>query len=240
MDAAGWVSAGPECGDSMKRIDLIGFDVDGTLIRHPQGRVIWEVLNLRFGGTDEQNRQRYQRYLNGDVTYDQWVEMDVSDWIRAGATREDVMNCVAEFELIGGAREAVDELKAMGFKLAVISGTIDIVIDTLFPEHPFDDVYTNRVFFNSEGLLDSWRATPFDWHGKADALRQISARHGVPLSRSAFVGDGDNDVSLLGVSGFFVAFQPRSQRLAREADVVISDNTLHRLPEVFRPRCKGE
>jgi phosphoserine phosphatase len=232
--------SGRERGDSVKEIDLIGFDVDGTLVRHPHGRVIWEVLNLRYGGTEEQNRQRYSRYVAGDMTYDEWVEMDVTDWIEAGATRQEMLKCVEEFELIEGAREAVDELKARGFKLAVISGTIDIVIDALFPEHPFEEVFTNKVFFNNNGVLESWQATPFDWHGKADALRQIATRHGIPLSRSAFVGDGDNDVSLLGVSGFFVAFQPRSEKLAREADVVIKDNTLHRLPEVFGSPRKGD
>ena len=34
----------------MKPYDLICFDVDGTLIEHPSGKVIWEVLNEKYVG----------------------------------------------------------------------------------------------------------------------------------------------------------------------------------------------
>ena len=44
-------------------IDLICFDVDGTLVRHPTGMVIWEVLNIRFGGSVEQTEYRQQSRL---------------------------------------------------------------------------------------------------------------------------------------------------------------------------------
>jgi phosphoserine phosphatase len=223
----------------MKPLDLIAFDVDGTLVRHPTGRVIWEILNLRYGGSDERNRERYGRFRSGDITYAQWVEMDVSDWIAGGATRDEIMESVAEFELIDGAREAVHELKDRGHRLAVISGTIDVVLDGLFPDHPFDIVHTNRVFFDASGRLESWRATLYDGPGKVDALRMITESHGVPLAQSAFVGDGENDEDLLGVAGFFVAYRPRSQRLAKEADVVIDDDTLRGLPDIFDARHRG-
>lgn len=223
----------------MKDIDLIAFDVDGTLVRHPSGRVIWEVLNLRYGGSDERNRQRYRRYRSGEITYAEWVAMDVGDWIAGGATREEVLESVEEFDLIEGARDAVHELKARGFKLAVISGTIDIVLDSLFPDHPFDTVYTNRIFFDDDGRLDSWRATPYDGHGKVTAIKRLAEHHAVPLSRSAFVGDGENDEPVLGVTGFFVAFQPRSRVLAEGADVVINDNHLRGLPALFASERGG-
>jgi phosphoserine phosphatase len=217
-----------------KNFDLIGFDVDGTLVRHPTGRVIWEVLNLRYGGSEEINRDRYDSYHRGDLAYDKWVELDIGGWQAAGATRDEILESVDEFELVGGAWETVHELKKRGFKLAVISGTLDILLDHLFPDHPFDEVYTNKIFFNGDGTVESWRATPFDGHGKPRALRDIAERHGVPLSRSAFVGDGENDVPLLDVSGFFVAYQPKSTTLETRADVVIRDDGLHALLDVFK------
>lgn len=224
----------------MKSIDLIAFDVDGTLVRHPTGHVIWEILNLRYGNTVEVNRQRYAKFLRGELTYEEWVALDVTGWIAAGATRDEIMESVAEFNLVDGAREAVHALKDQGYKLAVISGTIDVVLDGLFPDHPFDDVFTNHVYFDDEGKLASWKATPYDGHGKATALRQIAERHGVPLLRSAFVGDGDNDVPVLGVSGFFVAFQPRSPKLERGADVVIREDNLHGLPALIAAKAGRE
>jgi phosphoserine phosphatase len=213
--------------------DLVCFDVDGTLVRHPSGLVIWEILNLRFGGTREINRLRYQMYCEGKLSYERWVKLDVSGWIDKGATREEIVESVREFSLFDGARETVHELKRRGLTLGVISGTLDIVLDTLFPDHPFDEVYTNKIFFDERGKLSAWEATRFDTHGKPEALRDMASRHGVPLSRTAFVGDGENDVPLLGVAGCFVAFRPRSRELTDGADVILGEGELDKLLELF-------
>jgi phosphoserine phosphatase len=217
-----------------REYDLICFDVDGTLVRHPSGLVIWEVLNLRYGGSKEINRFRYQMYCEGKLPYERWVELDVSSWIEKGATRDEILEAVREFSLFPGARETVHELKKRGLVLGVISGTLNLVLDTLFPDHPFDEVYTNRVFFDGLGKLDRWEATRFDTHGKPDALRDMAKRHGVPLERTAFVGDGENDVPLLGVVGFFAAFRPRSKELLEEANIVLGEDELPGLLDIFK------
>ncbi|UCG52774.1 MAG: HAD family phosphatase [Candidatus Latescibacterota bacterium] len=213
--------------------DLICFDVDGTLVRHPSGMVIWEILNLKYGGSNEINRLRYQMYCEGRLSYERWVQLDVQTWIDRGATRDEVVSSIQEFSLFEGARETVHELKNRGYRLGVISGTIDIVLDTLFPDHPFDTVYTNKIFFDEEGKLEAWRATRFDSHGKPVALREIAQKNDIPLSRTAYVGDGENDIPLLGVAGYFVAFRPRSRELAEGADLVIADEDLPKLLEIF-------
>ena len=210
--------------------DLICFDVDGTLVRHPTGKVIWEVLNGRFTGDDTVNTERHRWYNEGRISYEQWVELDVQGWITAGATRDQIVEAVREFDHFEGAHETLWELKRRGVRLAIISGTLDVVIDTLFPEHPFDDVYSNRLIFGARGRLVGWQATPFDLHGKPTALRELSRKHAVSLDRSAFVGDGENDVPMIGVAGCVVAFNPRSRELAERAHhVVLEPNLSHLL-----------
>jgi phosphoserine phosphatase len=120
-----------------------------------------------------------------------------------------------------------------GIRLAIISGTLDVVIDALFPDHPFDDVYSNRLVFNDAGVLTGWQATPFDLEGKPVALRELSIRHAVALDRAAFVGDGANDVPMVGVAGCVVAFNPRSRELARLANHVIHEPNLSRVLELI-------
>jgi len=213
----------------MSRYGLICFDVDGTLVKHPTDKVIWEILNLRFIGDDSVNQERYRMYREGEITYAKWVELDVSGWIEAGATREQVEASVREFEHHDGVLETVHALKRRGAVLALISGTLDVVIDTLFPDHPFDDVFCNRLVFDDDGRLSGWRATPFDLHGKPDALRQLSEKHGVPLERTAFIGDGENDVPVIGVAGTVVAFNPRSEALEKGADHVVRNGNMREL-----------
>lgn len=215
------------------KYDLVCFDVDGTLIRHPSDKVIWEILNIRFTGDDSVNRKRYQMYLTGEISYADWVRLDVGGWIEAQATRDQVVEAVREFQVYPGAMETVHKLKDRGVYLAVISGTIDVVIDTLFPDHPFDDVFTNKIRFDGDGKVEGWEATPYDLHGKPVALRDLAKRRGVPLGRTAFVGDGENDVPIIGVAGCVVAFNPRSEALERGADRVMRDKNMLELLDLL-------
>lgn len=213
--------------------DLICFDVDGTLVRHPSGKVIWEILNRRFTGDDAVNAERHRWYDEGKITYPQWVEMDVQGWIDAKATRGDIVDAIREFEHFDGAHRTLYELKRRGARLAVISGTLDVVIDTMFPEHPFDDVYSNRLLFNERGRLTGWQATPFDLEGKPVALRELSKKHDVALARAAFVGDGANDIPMVGVAGCVVAFNPRSRELEQRANHVVREPNLSLLLDLI-------
>ena len=62
--------------------------------------------------------------------------------------------------------------------------------------------------------------------GKAQALRAIGMREGVPLSRCAFVGDSSNDIWIAREAGFAVAFNPRSDELERIAGAVVRSDDL--------------
>lgn len=218
----------------MSRYDLICFDVDGTLVTHPSGKVIWEVLNLRFTGGDAINQERLRMYREGEITYAQWVELDVQGWIDAGAVRGQIVESVREFSTPDGVSETIETLRSDGAKIALVSGTLDIVIETLFPDRLFDDVFSNGLLFDEQDRLVGWRATPFDLDGKPEALRQLADKHGTSLERTAFVGDGENDLPVLGVAGTVVAFNPRSAELERRADHVLRSKDTRELLHYLR------
>jgi phosphoserine phosphatase len=209
-----------------RRFDLVAFDVDGTLVHHPEDKTVWEVLNFRLTGSDDQNAERWGLYKEGKLSYAEWVALDIGSWREAGATRELMMNSLEGLTLVEGARETLHELKAQGVRLAVISGTLDFLLDALFPDHPFDEVYTNRLVFDAEGGISHWHATPFDMEGKGIALRSIAHREDIPLARCAFVGDHSNDLEAARLAGFSVAFNPKSAELEAVASVVVRSRDL--------------
>jgi phosphoserine phosphatase len=133
---------------------------------------------------------------------------------------------MAELRLVTGARETVSVLKRRGYHLGVISGTLDLTLELLFPDHPFEEVFTNRVTFDRAGRLVGWHATPFDMAGKARALRQMAEHRGLSLQRCAFVGDHLNDVEVAREAGFAVAFRPKCEELRRTARVVVEEADL--------------
>lgn len=204
-----------------RRFDLVAFDVDGTLVHHPEDKTVWEVLNFRFTGSDDQNVERWALYNQGKLSYAEWVALDIASWRDAGATRDEILGSLDRLTLVVGARETLHELKTRGTRLAVISGTLDLLLDSLFPDHPFDEVYANRIVFDLEGHISHWHATPFDMDGKGVALRAIAQREQIPLSRCAFVGDHANDLAAAQQAGFSVAFNPKSAELAAAASAVV-------------------
>jgi phosphoserine phosphatase len=209
-----------------RRFDLVAFDVDGTLVHHPEGKTVWEVLNHRFTGSDDQNAVRWDLYRKGKLSYAEWVALDVASWRDAGATRASMVASFTELTLVAGAREALDALKVSGMRLAVISGTLDLLLDALLPDHPFDEIYTNRIAFDAEGRISHWHATPFDMDGKGVALRSIALREDIPLARCAFVGDHENDVAAARIAGFSVAFNPKSAALEAASSAVVRSDDL--------------
>ncbi|MDM7914087.1 MAG: HAD family hydrolase [Candidatus Eisenbacteria bacterium] len=217
----------------MRPYDLICFDVDGTLVVHDEEKIVWEILNRRFRGDDAVDRTRFLDYSQGRIRYAEWVALDVGDWLRAGATREQILAAMDGLRLIEGTHETLAELKRRGYKLAIISGTLDIVLDRLLPEHPFDDVYLNRLQFDEGGRLTGCEATPYDVEGKARALREIAEREHIPLARCAFVGDSFNDVAVAREAGFAVALNPKCEELVAEADVVVRGADLRLLLPYF-------
>ncbi len=209
-----------------RRFDLVAFDVDGTLVHHAEDKTVWEVLNHRFTGSDDQNAARWDLYKRGKLSYAEWVALDIASWREAGATRETIVAAFRELTLVEGAPETLHTLKAGGARLAVISGTLDLLLDTLFPDHPFDEVYTNRIAFDAQGRITHWHATPFDMDGKGVALRSIALREQIPLSRCAFVGDHANDVAAARLAGCCVAFNPKSAELEASASAIVRSRDL--------------
>jgi len=206
--------------------DLVAFDVDGTLVQEPADRTVWEVLNERFTGRADHNVERYALYRAGKLSYAEWVEMDVTGWRDAGATREELIAAFAPLRVVDGTRETLEALAGAGYRLVVISGTLDLMLHTLLPGAPFEEIYCNHLGFDGRGRISHWKATPFDMEGKAKVFRALAMRLGVPLARCGFVGDSDNDVWVAREAGFTVAFNPKSPELEQAADVTVRSDDL--------------
>jgi len=179
------------------------------------------VLNERFTGTAEHNKERYALYREGKLSYAEWVALDVGGWREAGALRDDLIAGLAPLRLVTGAREALNALRDAECRLLAVSGTLDLMLDHLLPDHPFHEVYCNHIGFDEEGRITHWNATPFDMQGKAQLLRAVALREGIPLARCAFVGDSSNDVWIAREAGFSIAFNPKSAELERLAQAVV-------------------
>lgn len=203
---------------------LVAFDLDGTLI---QGTIfIWQTLHDAFRTDSVRRARAKEAFFAGQLTYREWFEHDLELLSHAGATQASMVAALEAVAPTPGAQETLAVLRRAGCKLAVLSGSIDLVLKRHFPEVRFDDVLINRIFFDQAGRIAGGAHTPYDLDHKGRGLQEIASRHGIPLAQVAFVGDNFNDLSAARVAGMAVAFNPRSSDLAQAAHVVISEPDL--------------
>ena len=208
-------------------IELVVFDVDGTLTKHSS---VWWRLHQHFGTTDE-GKQYYDRYFAGEITYDMWADLDAGLW--KGKTLDEVMKVVAATQLTPGSKEAIETLKDYGLKTAILSGGLDIMANDIGRRVGIDYVLTNTLH-HKDGVLTGKVDNLVAWGGKSDAVHQINTHFDIPLEKTAFVGDGRNDMSVFKVVGLAIAYNPEDQEVADSANVAIYEDDLRTiLPHVI-------
>lgn len=206
---------------------LIAFDVDGTLI--DDTIFVWKTLHDHFATDREARARAKDDFFAGRISYQRWFEHDIELLLARGANRARMIEAISAMRPMDGAHEALAALVDAEVTLAVISGSLSFVLDHVFPEHPITDVLINHVGFDEAGEIVSWRHTDYDMAHKADGLRMLAEKHGVPLERCAFVGDHFNDVEAVQLAGLGVAFNCKSDDLAAAADVVVDSSDLRDL-----------
>jgi len=213
-------------------IQLVVFDVDGTLTRHNS---VWWRLHEHFGTTAEGKRY-YDQYFAGEITYAEWADLDAGLW--KGKTLEEVKEVVQATNLAPGARETIQTLKNYDLKTAILSGGLDIMADDIGRRVGIDYVLTNRLF-HENGILTGEVENLVAWGGKSEDIQQINSYFEIPLEKTAFIGDGRNDMSVFEVVGLSIAYNPEDQDVADAADVVITNDDLrailpHIIPEFLQ------
>ena len=200
-------------------IQLVVFDVDGTLTKHSS---VWWRLHQHFGTTVE-GRLYYDQYFAGAIDYGTWADLDAGLW--KGKTLDEVMTVVEATQLTLGAEEAIKTLKEHDLKTAILSGGLDVMANDIGRRVGIDYVLTN-ILRHEDGILTGEVENLVAWGGKADVVQQINKHFEIPLEKTAFVGDGRNDMSVFEVVGLSIAYNPEDQDVADAANVVVHDDDL--------------
>ncbi|MBW2992769.1 HAD-IB family phosphatase [Candidatus Woesearchaeota archaeon] len=205
---------------------LVCFDLDGTII--DQTIFIWDTIHDFCGVSKEARRKAFDDFTNKKISYDEWYANDRVLLRKANCNKDKLFEAIKPLRLIPGALETLKELKKKGLKIAVISGSLDIVLEYLIPDYKeiFDDIFINKMFFDKEGNISGGESTPFDFEHKATALKKICKREGISPKECVFVGDNHNDVHIAELAGLSIAFNCKSETLAEIADVVIEKKDL--------------
>jgi phosphoserine phosphatase len=189
-------------GLERRAMRLIVMDVDSTLI---QDEVI-DLLADRAGCAAEvagvtesamRGELDFAASLRERVALLKGLDAGVLDEVRS------------TLRLTPGARTLIRTLKRLGYRCGIVSGGFTSVIQPLADELGIDYVAANTLEIAAGKLTGEVIEPIIDREGKTEALRRFARAAGVPLSQTVAVGDGANDLGMIGAAGLGVAFNAK-------------------------------
>jgi phosphoserine phosphatase len=187
---------------------LVVMDVDSTLI---QDEVI-ELVAARAGCLDEVAAVT-ESAMRGEIDFEESLRSRVA--LLAGLPESALADVRAQVRLAPGARTLVRILHRLGYRVALVSGGFTHVVVPLADELGITDVAANELEIVDGRLTGGIVGAVVDRAGKAEALARFAAAADVPVSQTVAIGDGANDLDMLGLAGLGIAFNAKP--VVREA-----------------------
>jgi len=186
---------------------LFAFDMDSTLI---EGEVIDELAKL--AGVAGEVVKVTEAAMRGEIEFQESFRRRVA--LLRGLKETRVRELLETIPLVEGAEQLIGTLKMLGYKTAILSGGFNFFAKHLQTRLGIDYVFANDLDI-VDGIVSGEVRTPIvDGARKAELLREIARLENISLDQVVAVGDGANDLPMLGIAGMGIAF--RAKPLVRQ------------------------
>lgn len=194
---------------------LICFDMDSTLI---QTECIDELA--KRAGVGDKVKAITARAMRGEIDFKESFKERVALLKGLDAS---VMKDIAEnMPITEGADRLMSVLKTCGYKIAILSGGFTYFGEYLRKKYGIDYVYANELEIGDDGkLTGNYVGDIVDGQRKAELLKLIAQVEKVNLAQTIAVGDGANDLPMIGEAGLGIAFHAKP-RVAANAQQSIN------------------
>lgn len=194
--------------------------MDGVLTTN---RSSWRIIHETLG-TD--NRINYEFYLNGKISYREFMLRDINDWLKAkpDITEEFILSIVRKIELREGLIYFMNRLKHFGFRTAIVSGGLYMLAQLINEQISFDEIMANQLLFDKSGRLlrdGNIMVVPTE---KGRNVRALQNKYSIPRERTVAIGDTKNDFSMFTESYYSILLNPEDNAENPYGKTVISDS----------------
>ncbi|MFJ2300848.1 phosphoserine phosphatase SerB [Oerskovia paurometabola] len=178
---------------------LVVMDVDSTLITQ-------EVVELLadHAGTRDLVADVTERAMRGEIDFAESLRERVATLAGVPVSAfEDVLEKVT---LTPGATELVAELQRRGWTVALVSGGFEEIVAPLAARLGITHFRANRLEVEDGRLTGRTTGPVIDRATKEATLRDLAAAEGVAMADTVAIGDGANDLDMIGAAGIGIAF----------------------------------
>jgi phosphoserine phosphatase len=187
---------------------LVVFDMDSTLI---ESEVIDELA--RAAGVGKEVAAVTEKAMRGEIDFTASLKLRVA--YLKGLDESVLQQVASNLQLTEGAEKLISNLKALGFKTAILSGGFQYFGQLLRARLGIDYVHANELEIMDGKLTGNVSGTIVDGNRKAQLLKQIAAKENIRMEQVIAVGDGANDLPMLNAAGLGIAF--RAKPIVRES-----------------------
>ena len=198
-------------------IKLVVFDLDNVIIDGEGIDEIGKLVNV-----EDQIAAITEQAMQGELNFETSIKQRVG--LLEGAAVDDIKKLADEMPLMAGAEETVKSLKENGFDVIIISGSFDIIANTIKQKLPVDEIFTNSLV-SKDGVLTGEVTGPLVSGNKLDVLKEYIADAGYTLDECISVGDGANDISMIESAKYGIAFNAKPT-LKENADIIVETRNL--------------
>jgi phosphoserine phosphatase len=186
---------------------LFAFDMDSTLI---EGEVIDELA--RLAGVGNEVARVTEAAMRGELEFKESFRRRVA--LLRGLPEARVRELLHTIPLVEGAEHLIGTLRMLGYKTAILSGGFLFFARHLQARLGIDYVYANDLDIRDGVVTGEVRTRIVDGARKAELLKEIAREENISLEQVVAVGDGANDLPMLGIAGMGIAF--RAKPLVRQ------------------------
>ncbi len=199
---------------------LAVFDLDGTLTRE---RSIWEYLHKRLGKWYGFAKKYQDRFLAGEINYEQFCELDAHVW--KGMTVEELSEIAQTVPFYSGVDKLIGHLKERGLKLAMVSSGLSLFSDWVHQKYGFDYSVSNDLL-HGNGVLTGKVKIQVYFDKKAEWVEKILKQFGVNPEEVIAIGDSKGDIDMFEMVGFPITFNSSCKELDQIASACIQSQNL--------------
>ncbi len=148
------------------------------------------------------------RSMNGEIAFEPALRERVAllKGLEVTVVERIVQN---RLTLAAGGRELVATMRANGAWTALVSGGFNVFTNRIAAKLGFDENRANRLIEQESRLTGNVAEPILGRAAKAEALLDISARLGLAPADAIAVGDGANDLDMIGLAGTGVALHAK-------------------------------
>ena len=202
-----------------RRKGILIADMDSTMI----GQECIDELAAEVG-LKERVSEITARAMNGEIAFEPALRERVG--LLKGLPVEVIAQVIENrITLTPGGRELVATMRASGHYTALVSGGFTSFTSVVAAMIGFDENRAN-ILESENGVLSGIVREPIlGKQAKVDALNDIAARLNLDPADAIAVGDGANDLGMLGIAGSGVALHAKPS-VAAQADIRIDHGDL--------------